>query len=74
MKAEYVTSTIGKGTELHISAAEYKRINSEEGWSDNPNMAMDSNGDLMLRMGNHMAMDMDTGDIHVISLWPDDDE
>ena len=36
MKAEYVTSTIGKGTELHISAAEYKRINSEEGWSDNP--------------------------------------
>ena len=38
------------------------------------NMAMDSNGDLMLRMGNHMAMDMDTGDIHVISLWPDDDE
>lgn len=38
MKAEYVTSTIGKGTELHISAAEYKRINSEEGWSDNPNL------------------------------------
>ena len=38
MKAEYVTSTIGIGTELHISAAEYKRINSEEGWSDNPNL------------------------------------
>lgn len=38
MKAEYVTSTIGKGTELHISAAEYKRINSEEGWSDNLNL------------------------------------
>lgn len=38
MKAEYVTSTIGVGTELHISAAEYKRISSEEGWSDNPNL------------------------------------
>lgn len=38
MKAEYVTSTIGIGTELHISATEYKRINSEDGWSDNPNL------------------------------------
>ena len=31
-------------------------------------------GDLMMRMGDHMAMDMDTSDIHMISLWPDDDE
>lgn len=38
------------------------------------NMAMDSNGDLMMRMGDHMAMDMDTGDIHLISSWPDDDD
>ena len=38
MEVEYVTSTIGTGTELHISAAEYKRINSEEGWSDNLNL------------------------------------
>ncbi len=38
MKVEYVISTIGVGTELHISAAEYKRINSEEGWGDNPNL------------------------------------
>lgn len=37
-------------------------------------MAMDSDGDLMMRMGDHMAMDMDTGDIHMISTWPDDDE
>ena len=37
-------------------------------------MAMDSEGDLMMRMGDHMAMDMDTGDIHLISSWPDDDE
>ena len=38
------------------------------------NVAMDSDGDLMMRMGDHMAMDMDTGDIHMISSWPDDSE
>ena len=43
--------------------------------SDNmANMAMDSDGDLMMRMGNNMAMDMDTGDIHMISPWPNDDD
>ena len=31
-------------------------------------------GDGMMRMGDHMAMDMDTGDIHMISSWSDDDE
>ena len=36
-------------------------------------MAMDSDGNLMMRMGDHMAMDMDTGDIHMISSWSDDD-
>lgn len=25
-------------------------------------------------LGDHMAMDMDTGDIHMISSWSDDDE
>lgn len=38
MKVEYVTSTLGVGTELHISSAEYKRIHSEDGFSDNPNL------------------------------------
>lgn len=37
-------------------------------------MAMDSDGDLMMRMGNNMVMDMDTGDIHMISSWPNDDD
>ena len=37
MNVEYVTSTIGVGTELHISAAEYKRVNSQEGWDDRQN-------------------------------------
>ena len=38
MKVEYVTSTLGIGTELHISSAEYKRVNSETGWSEHPNL------------------------------------
>lgn len=38
MKIEYVTSSLGIGTELHISAAEYKRVNSETGFSDHSNM------------------------------------
>ena len=37
-------------------------------------MAMDANGDLMLRMGDSMAMDMETGELHIISCWPDDDD
>ena len=38
MKVEYITSSLGTGTELHISAAEYKRINTENGWHEHPNM------------------------------------
>lgn len=38
MKVEYVTSPIGGGTELYISAAEYKRVNSKDGWSDRQNL------------------------------------
>lgn len=38
------------------------------------NMTIDSNGDLLMRMGDNMAMDMDTGDIHIISSWSNDNE
>ena len=37
-------------------------------------MAIDSDGDLLLRMGDNMAMDMDSGDLHIISSWSDDDD
>ena len=43
-------------------------------FSISDNMAMDSDGDLMMRMDNNMAMAMDTGDIHMISSWPNDDD
>lgn len=38
------------------------------------NMAIDSDGDMLLRMGGNIAMDMETGDIHFISAWSDDDD
>ena len=31
-------------------------------------------GDFSMSISDNMAMDMDTGDIHMISSWPDDDE
>ena len=37
-------------------------------------MAINSDGGMMMRMGDNMAMDMDTGDIHIISAWPNDDD
>ena len=38
------------------------------------NMAMDSGGNLLMRMGNNMAMDMDSGELHIISGWSDDED
>lgn len=36
------------------------------------NMAMDSEGEMLMRMGDNMAMNMSTGDLHFISGWSDD--
>lgn len=33
------------------------------------NMAMDSNGNMMMRMSDNTAMDIDSGDIHFTSPW-----
>ena len=38
MKVEYKSAMLGEGHELHISAAEYKRVNSEAGWNDRQNL------------------------------------
>ena len=38
MKVEYKRAMFGEGHELHISAAEYKRVNSEAGWNDRQNL------------------------------------
>ena len=44
------------------------------GMTISDNMATDSDGNLMTRMSDNMAMDMDSGDIHFISGWSDDEE
>lgn len=43
-------------------------------FSISDNMAIDSDGDLLMRMSDNMAMDLDSGDIHFISSWDDDNE
>lgn len=37
-------------------------------------MAIDSDGDMLMRMGDNMAMDIDTGELHFISGWSDDED
>ena len=37
-------------------------------------MAMDSDGDLMIRTGDCMAMDMESGELHIVSGWPEDND
>lgn len=38
MKVEYKNAMLGEGHELHIPTAEFKRVNSEEGWNDRQNL------------------------------------
>ncbi len=37
-------------------------------------MAINSDGDLLIRMGDNMAMDMDSGELHIISGWSNDED
>lgn len=43
-------------------------------FSISDNMAIDSEGDLLLRMSDNIAMNLDSGDIHFTSSWKDDDD
>lgn len=43
-------------------------------YSVSDNMAIDTDGDILMRFGDNMAMDTKTGDIHLISGWPEDDD
>lgn len=42
--------------------------------STNGNMGIDSNGDLNMRMGDNLSMDMNTGELHFNSGWKDKDD
>lgn len=37
-------------------------------------IAMDSDGHMMTRMGDSMALDMDSSELHIVSGWLDDEE
>lgn len=37
------------------------------------NMAIDSDGELSIRMGDNIAMDIDSGELHIISGWSNDE-
>ena len=37
-------------------------------------MAIDAEGNLLMRMGDNFAMDMSSGELHIISAWYDDDD
>lgn len=38
------------------------------------NLGMDSNGNMMMRMSNNMAMDTDTGELHFVSSWDNEED
>ena len=37
-------------------------------------MAMNSNGDLMIRLGDNMALDLECGDLHMVMGWDDEED
>lgn len=42
-------------------------------FSTSGNIGYDSEGNMMVRMSDNMAMDMDSGEFHLISSWGDDE-
>ena len=38
------------------------------------NMGIDSDGDIHIRIGDYISMDMDTGELHFNSGWEDDSD
>lgn len=37
-------------------------------------MAMNSDGNLMRRFGSNMALDLESGDLHIVTGWDDEEE
>ncbi len=38
------------------------------------NMGIDSDGNMYMRISDHMCLDLDTGELHLTSDWEEDDE
>ena len=47
---------------------------SDIAYSVSDNMAINSNGDYLMRMGDNMALDMESGEMHTSSSWLDDED
>ncbi len=37
-------------------------------------MAIDPDGDLLMRTGDHTALNLNTGELHITSFWPENDD
>ena len=48
-------------------------FNGKFGFEMSDNLGMDSDGNMMMRVGDNMAMDMDSGEMHMVSGWDDND-
>lgn len=42
-------------------------------FSGSGNLGIDSNGDLNMRIGDNLSMDLNTGELHINSGWTDDE-
>ena len=38
------------------------------------NIGFDSDGNMMLKMSDNMALDMDSGEIHFVSSWDEEED
>ena len=43
-------------------------------FSSSGNLGIDSDGNLMMRISDNMAMDMDSGELHFVSSWDNDED
>ena len=43
-------------------------------FSTSGNLGFDSDGNMMMRMSDNMAMDMDSGELHFVSSWDDEED
>ena len=41
-------------------------------FSTSGNIGFDSDGNMMMKMSDNMALDMDSGEIHFVSSWDED--
>lgn len=41
-------------------------------FSTSENIGFDSDGNMMMKMSDNMALDMDSGEIHFVSSWDED--